>query len=49
MTCTVTWYDGKLHVLAKPCYDLILEAQKKLLIVERVIDFFIPKDDLEHQ
>ena len=33
---------GKLRVLAKPCYDLILGS---ILIVERVIDFFIPKDD----
>ena len=33
---------GKLRVFAKPCYDLILGS---ILIVERVIDFFIPKDD----
>ena len=33
---------GKLRVFAKPCYDLILGS---ILIVERVIDFFFPKDD----
>ncbi len=33
---------GKLRILAKPCYDLILGA---ILVFERIADFFAPKDD----
>ncbi len=33
---------GRLRVLAKPCYDLILGA---ILVFEWIVDFFVPKDD----
>ncbi len=33
---------GRLRVLAKPCYNLIIGS---ILLFNRVIDFFVPKDD----
>ncbi len=33
---------GRLGVLAKPCYDLVLGA---ILVFERMVDLFAPKDD----